>query len=204
MEFELLPTTTTTTVCYERRTSQSASLFSCHKSDYCIQLSPPRNNQEKANSIMSTNAVQTPVPGLWAVAIVWMTMVMTMQADLASAAVTDRLPDCDGCHCAPAQGTNGTCPALPTLPNTAELRAFELLNPMTINCNPMNGGLACMKEFDGSNITTGEACVVELVAPAPTSVCPANFSYRYVLFVCVCVCVCVCVLACVFVMFTLL
>eukprot|EP00529_Nitzschia_sp_RCC80_P013116 CAMPEP_0113494092 /NCGR_PEP_ID=MMETSP0014_2-20120614/28930_1 /TAXON_ID=2857 /ORGANISM="Nitzschia sp." /LENGTH=588 /DNA_ID=CAMNT_0000387977 /DNA_START=321 /DNA_END=2087 /DNA_ORIENTATION=- /assembly_acc=CAM_ASM_000159 len=127
---------------------------------------------------MSRDTVQTPVPLLWAVAAV--SMVMTMQADLASAAVTTLLPDCDGCHCSPAQGTNGTCPELPTLPDTAELRKFEHLNPMTINCNPMSGGRACMREFDGSTITTGEACVVELVAPAPASVCPTNFSYRLV------------------------
>lgn len=89
--------------------------------------------------------------------------------------ILTRLPKCgeDGCHCTGA--AVGECPALPTINSNIvdSFRALELDNPYTIQCDPF-ASHSCVK-----GLTSGEACVVELVPPASGGgSCPENYSYQ--------------------------
>ena len=95
--------------------------------------------------------------------------------------VLNKLPSCgdDGCHC------NGAaeCPDLPTISSTtlANFKALQHVNPMRVRCDPFLSA-QCVENpvTQQPSLESGEACVVEMIAPLDGAgeSCPSGYSYR--------------------------
>ncbi|KAG7368276.1 filamentous hemagglutinin family outer membrane protein [Nitzschia inconspicua] len=114
------------------------------------------------------------IPSYFATAVLrTISFLLFIQPRSMFASILTRLPECgeNQCHCTGA----AECPALPTIVDSVvnNFRALDHANPMTIQCDPF-ASTTCVQ-----GLTSGEACVVELIPPASGGgTCPDNFSYE--------------------------
>lgn len=112
-------------------------------------------------------------------AVVWMACLLPLlfqhpSSTTTTANILKRLPKCgeDQCHCT---GAVDGCPALPFIDSgfVNNYRTLTHANPMIIQCDPF-ASTNCVR-----NLTVGEACIVELIAPEDgTGTCPDDYSYQ--------------------------